>query len=137
MQTSLVALLAAALAEQRPADVSPSASKSALTQRVLQFIEHHLGDPELTCGAIAARHRISERYLRMLFDDSGESPSDLIWRRRLERARQDLANPAKSDLPITTICFTWGFKDAAHFSRAFKARFGCTPGEARSRATQP
>jgi AraC-like DNA-binding protein len=131
LQASLLDLTTTALGEQRSAAVCGSASRNVLTQRVLQFIEDHLGDPELSCSSVAARHRISERYLRLLFSELTVSPSDWIWSRRLERARQDLTDPLKAARPVTTICFTWGFKDVAHFSRAFKARFGCTPSEAR------
>jgi AraC-like DNA-binding protein len=132
LQASLLDLTTTALGEQRKATVCGSASRNVLTQRVLQFIEDRLGDPDLTCSSIAARHRISERYLRLLFRELTVSPSDWIWSRRLDRARQDLIDPLKSTSPVTTICFTWGFKDVAHFSRAFKARFGCTPSEARA-----
>ena len=138
LQASLLDLTTAALGEQRDMAVSRPTSRNVLTQRVLQFIEDHLGEPELTCSTVAARHRISERYLRILFAALTVSPSDWIWSRRLERARQDLVDPRKSGASVTTICFTWGFKDVAHFSRAFKARFGCTPSEARTqRITSP
>ena len=134
LQGSVVDLIATALAEQRrQADPALSESRGVLIQRVLQYIEDHLGEPELTCEAVAARHRISERYLRLLFEELGTCASDWIWRRRLERARLDLADPQQRHLSVTTIGFTWGFKDAAHFSRAFKAQFGCTPSDARQR----
>lgn len=136
LQASVVDLIATALAEQRR-QAGPEApeSKNALVQRVLQFIEDHLASPELSCEVVARRHRISERYLRMLFEELGTCASDWIWQRRLERARQDLADPSLKHLSVTTIAFNWGFKDAAHFSRAFKARFGSTPTLARWRGT--
>jgi AraC-like DNA-binding protein len=134
LQGSVVDLIATALAEQRrQADPALSESRGVLIQRVLQFIEDHLGDPDLSCEGVAERHRISERYLRLLFEELGTCASDWIWRRRLERARVDLTDPRQRHLSVTTIGFTWGFKDAAHFSRAFKAQFGQTPSEARRR----
>jgi AraC family transcriptional activator of tynA and feaB len=43
-----------------------------------------------------------------------------------------------SHIPITSIGYDVGFKNSAHFSRAFKARFGISPGEFRSaHANQP
>jgi AraC-like DNA-binding protein len=135
LQGSVVDLIATALAEQRrQADPALSESRGVLIQRVLQYIEDHLGDAELTCERVAERHRISERYLRLLFEELGTCASDWIWRRRLERARLDLSDPQRRQLSVTTIGFTWGFKDSAHFSRAFKAQFGCTPTEARQRS---
>ncbi|HEY0909211.1 MAG TPA: AraC family transcriptional regulator, partial [Bradyrhizobium sp.] len=31
----------------------------------------------------------------------------------------------------------WGFSDLSHFTRRFKQRFGCTPGEWRHRPAAP
>jgi AraC-like DNA-binding protein len=108
--------------------------RNVRTQSVLTYIEAHLGDPDLSCRTIAGRHRISERHLRNLFMELGSSPSEWIWRRRLERAREDIVDPSMTALSVTDICYRWGFKHAAHFSRAFKARYGCPPSEARVRS---
>jgi AraC-like DNA-binding protein len=62
------------------------------------------------------------------------SVSELIWSRRLDQARRDLADPLRSHISVTAIAYDVGFKDSAHFSRAFKNRFGLTPGECRSQA---
>jgi AraC-like DNA-binding protein len=35
------------------------------------------------------------------------------------------------DKSITQIAFSWGFNNAAHFSRCFKTRFGATPSDYR------
>jgi AraC-like DNA-binding protein len=128
LHASVLDLMATALAEQRKQGESAVArSRHVLMQQVLQFIEDHLQDPQLTCQAVAEKHRISERYLRLLFSELDACASDWIWRRRLERARQDLRDPRQAHLSVTTIAFHWGFKDAAHFSRAFKRHFGCAP----------
>lgn len=138
LHASVVDLIATALAEQRRGGTSSlSRNANVLTQQVLQFIEDHLPDAELSCEAIAARHRISARYLRVLFREFGTCASDWIWRRRLERARQDLSDPRQRHLSITTIGFNWGFKDGAHFSRMFKQQFGCTPTEVRGATPMP
>ena len=38
-------------------------------------------------------------------------------------------------LPLTEIAYRWGFNDSSHFSRSFKAAFGCTAREFRARET--
>jgi AraC-like DNA-binding protein len=63
----------------------------------------------------------------------------MIWRERLAAARHDFLDPRLSDRSITDIAFSWGFNDAAHFSRSFFKTYGLTPSEfrtsdARSRA---
>jgi len=45
--------------------------------------------------------------------------------------RADLCDPALRHRTISDLAFSWGFVDASHFSRAFKARFGCTAREVR------
>jgi AraC-like DNA-binding protein len=46
--------------------------------------------------------------------------------------RADLCDPALRNRTISDIAFSWGFVDASHFSRAFKARFGCTARDVRA-----
>ncbi|MBF2937786.1 helix-turn-helix domain-containing protein, partial [Pseudomonas aeruginosa] len=53
--------------------------------------------------------------------------------RRLERARQLLASPQGRRLDVAEVAYRHGFSSQAHFARAFKARYGMTPSEARGR----
>lgn len=132
-----VDLLATAFAEQAGVGFCVSESHTMLRRRISDFIDRHLCDPELSCMSIAAAHGISERYLRKLFAGGSLSASDLIWSRRLERARRDLIDPLRAHRTVTAIGYDVGFKDAAHFSRAFKARFGITPTEQRRASRVP
>jgi len=50
----------------------------------------------------------------------------------LDAARRDLCDPGLAASSVSRIAFSWGFNDAAHFSRAFRARFGCSPRELRA-----
>ena len=43
----------------------------------------------------------------------------------------DLAFRSLAHLAIAEVATRWGFRSAAHFSRAFAARFGVTPSEFR------
>lgn len=56
----------------------------------------------------------------------------VIWDRRLERCREEIADPAMALRSITEIAHDWAFSDSQHFSRAFKQRFGMTPREYRN-----
>ena len=44
---------------------------------------------------------------------------------------------ASSDEPLSAIAAAAGFSDQSHLTRAFKGRFGCTPGQYRSRRRRP
>jgi AraC-like DNA-binding protein len=132
LHASAVDLLATALAEQGGAHAKISESQSLLRRRIGVFIDANLSNPRLNCEMIAAAHSISERYLRKIFETSSMSVSEWIWSRRLDQAKQDLIDPLRAHISITAIGYDVGFKDAAHFSRAFKAKFGDTPSAWRS-----
>ncbi|SHO52290.1 helix-turn-helix domain-containing protein [Anaerocolumna xylanovorans] len=52
------------------------------------------------------------------------SPYHWLRERRLERAKELLMN---TSISVTDICFMTGFENTAHFSRAFKERYGSSP----------
>ena len=136
LHASTVDLLATALGEQGGIGGASSESHVLLRRRVGAFIEEHLGDPDLSCEMIASAERISQRYLRKIFETSSQSVSELIWARRLDQAKRDLADPQLSHIAVTGIGYDVGYKDAAHFSRSFKAKFGLTPRDYRAACVQ-
>lgn len=131
-----VDLAAACLAHRLDAygELPAEARARALRERIDAFIEHNLGDPALTPGLIAAAHGISVRSLHALFGEEGESVSAAVRRRRLERARADLALPELAGRPVHDIAARWCFTNAPAFSRAFRAAYALSPTEFRSAA---
>lgn len=125
----LLDLVAACLAQHAGTygELPVEARRQAMLERVKAFIEHNLGDPDLTPSAVAARHHISVRSLHALFRGEGESVSAFIRRRRLEQARADLARRDLLTLPVHAIAAHWGFTGPAVFSRAFRDRYGIPP----------
>jgi AraC-like DNA-binding protein len=99
--------------------------------RIRAFIEQHLADPELTPAAVAAAHHISLSYLHRLFQREEVTVAAWIRRQRLERACQDLADPALRSTPVYAIGRRWGFPRAADFTRAFRAAYGVPPSDYR------
>ena len=94
-----------------------------------------LRDPGLTVAAIAAALRLSPSTLHRAWAGEPCSLAEWIRAQRLDAARRDLCSPAQARRGVSEIAFHWGFNDAAHFSRAFRARFGCTPRELRAANT--
>jgi AraC-like DNA-binding protein len=135
--TAVLDLITAALAARldRAQEVPPDSRQRALLLRVLAFIEERLGDPELSPATIAAAHHISLRYLYKLFDIEQTTVANWIRRRRLERCRRDLLDPALRAEPVHVIGARWGFTSAASFSRAFRAAHGLPPAEYRTLVT--
>ena len=110
-----------------------AALRAGSLQRIWRGIEAHLDDPDLSVAMIADQQGLSVRYVQKLFEESGESFSRYVRRRRLEQIRAELANPLNRDVSITTASFRWGFNDSATLSRAFRAEFGVSPREYRRR----
>ncbi len=94
--------------------------------RIEHYIRLHLADRDLDPAAIAAANAISPRYLHKLFHECGRSVARWIIDQRLDACERDLQRAVRGET-IAEVCYRWGFSDAAHFSRLFKARFGASP----------
>ncbi|MDF5754656.1 helix-turn-helix domain-containing protein [Spongiactinospora sp. TRM90649] len=125
-------LITAAVAERaEPADPPPGESRRVLLLEVRAFIERHLGDPDLNPEVVAAGNHISVRRLHRLFQEEETTVAAWIRHRRLERCRQDLADPAMRAMPVSGVGARWGLPDPAGFSRAFRQAYGVPPTEFR------
>ncbi len=91
----------------------------------------NLGDRGLTPAAAARASYISVRQLHRLFAREGLSFAAWVHEQRLRRCRDDLTDRSLAHLAIAEVATRWGFRSAAHFSRAFAARYGVTPSEFR------
>ncbi len=105
--------------------------RESLKRRICQYIDNNLCNPELSNHHIAAAQNISIRYLHKLFEDEAETVHALILNKRLERARRLLHDASYAGHSIESIAYSTGFVSAAHFSRAFKKRFGVCPSDIR------
>jgi AraC-like DNA-binding protein len=105
---------------------------NAMMLRIQAFIGDHLADPGLSPAMIAAAHYISVRTLHKLFEAHEQTITATIRRRRLERCRHDLLDPALGHHPVSAIGARWGFQDPAAFSRAFHTAYGIPPGAYRA-----
>ena len=136
LETALIDLLSGALAGALDATdhLSPESRNRTLVLRVRSFIQRRLGDPGLTPETVAAAQHISTAHLHRLFASQDLTCAAWIRRQRLERAYQDLADPAQATIPIHHIAQRWGFTHHATFTRAFRAEYGITPRDHRHQA---
>lgn len=130
---SAVDLVTTVLAHQLDLDHGTGSGHRALAQRIRQYIDTNLASVDLGPTQIAAAHFISTRHLHSVFHEQGTTVSSWIRERRLERCRRDLLDVLLADRPVAAIAARWGFVDAAHFSRVFRAAYGISPSELRSR----
>ena len=99
-----------------------------LRDRTRALIDAHLRDPALDVGFLAAQLNCSKRLLHAAHAGSAETLAVMIQRSRLEACMRDLRGPALADRTVTEIALSWGFNNASHFSRVFRAHVGMTPG---------
>jgi AraC-like DNA-binding protein len=135
---ALLDLITAAFAARldRESQVVLETRQGALLLRIHAFIEQRLSDPELSPSTVAAAHHISVRYLHRLFQSQQTTVADWIRRRRLDRCRRDLLDPALRGWPVGRVGVRWGFLTPGQFNRAFRREYGLPPGEYRLRAIQ-
>jgi AraC-like DNA-binding protein len=79
----------------------------------------------LSVVRIAEELNISTSCLTRALKANGLSPMRYAWSLRLEHATRMLAGAQQG--AIQEIAYRCGFASAAHFSRAFKERYGMTP----------
>ena len=110
-------------------------SQAELLLHAQAYIDANLGNPNLNPEQVARACFISTRYLHRVFAGQDLSVCDWIRSERLDRCRNDLADPAYADLSISAIASRWGLPSAPHFSRLFRDAYGCSPREFRRAAT--
>ncbi|MCM2543479.1 GlxA family transcriptional regulator [Burkholderia glumae] len=115
-------------ARQRIPFVTAPGERHPRLNDALQLMEANVEDP-LTTDEIAALVGISRRQLERLFRQYlGAMPSKYYLNLRLLKARTQLQRTSKS---VVQVSLASGFSSAAHFSNAYRERFGVTPREDR------
>jgi AraC-like DNA-binding protein len=97
-------------------------------------IFENLSDPDLSVARVAARQRITPRYLHMIFSTEGISFTEFVAAQRLDRVHRRLCDPRLADHTISAIALRSGFGDLSYFNRTFRRRYGLTPSDVRERA---
>ncbi|HLH91306.1 MAG TPA: AraC family transcriptional regulator [Xanthobacteraceae bacterium] len=91
-------------------------------------------EQDLSAATIAARHGVSARYVRKLFEREHQTFSAFVLAQRLERVHRMLTSLDHAGRPISDIAFACGFGDLSYFNRAFRRQFGATPSLVRAAA---
>ncbi|WP_197717014.1 helix-turn-helix domain-containing protein [Glycomyces terrestris] len=136
-QPTIDLVRAALLSSMADPALGKEAMQTTLELRILEYLRAHLGDHDLSAARIAAAHHISVRHLYNVLGKSGIGLGDWLRTQRLEACRRELAQPHARHRTIASIAHQWGFADATHFSRAFRAAYGLTPRDWRNSKTEP
>lgn len=94
--------------------------------KALDFIARHLAEPlsvEMVAGEVCL---CKDHFTRLFKQETGQTPTNYIIRKKMEKARLMLAT---QDMPAKGIAYGLGYDDYSYFIRAFKKTVGCTPQE--------
>ena len=113
--------------EQQVDEVKMKTPDDKLLERVMNVINRHLNDSDLSVDSIADEVGISRVHLhRKMKELTGQTPHDFIRNLRLKQAANLLSRPGMN---ITEVVYACGFNNAASFSTIFKKFYGMTPRE--------
>jgi AraC-like DNA-binding protein len=108
-------------------DAGPSIASRLLFHRMIEWLEEHLGEADLSARRLADAHFISTRYVRKVFSDNRTQVGAYVRCRRLDRIREDLIDPMRSEETVAEVAARWGMRNASVLSRAFARQFGESP----------
>lgn len=126
---TMIELVRTMIGSDPPQPKSIANPLGVLLQRVKDFIDGNLERPDLTVAMIARRMGCSVRYVYRAFEVERLTPSDYIWDLRVQKAAAQLRDAGGYAGEISEIAFALGFSSSAHFSRAFRNRFGVSPSQ--------
>ncbi len=129
-QILIAGLSALPLARQQPL----SHLRAYHREQIKACVRANLRQPGFGVADAAARLRLSPSTLHRAWAGEACALGEWIWAQRLDAARRDLCDPGMGARSVSEIAFGWGFNDAAHFSRAFRTRFACSPRQMRAGA---
>jgi AraC-like DNA-binding protein len=115
-------------------DLPPTGRRAGMLHQLKLHARSRLGDPSLSPAGVAAAHYLSTRQLHRLFAHEGMTFGAWVREERLRGCHRDLADPRLREVPIAELAARWGFRSAAHFTRAFSARYGVGPRDLRRAA---
>ncbi len=105
----------------------PATARPVLFHQLMRTLRNRFHEVDLSLSTVAAEHAISTRCLHYAFAGARTSFVEQLVLLRLERARELLADPQLSDLPIAEVAARCGFNDPSYFARRFRARFAQAP----------
>jgi AraC-like DNA-binding protein len=106
--------------------------RAARLRAIKADIAGNAGAQHLSPESIARRHRLSERYVRKLFEMEGMSLTEFMLGQRLARAHGMLTDRRLAGRTITEIALEAGFNDLSYFNRTFRRRYSATPSDVRA-----
>jgi len=96
-------------------------------EKMLQYVEQNLGEPDLSAEVLAERFFMSSRSVHRIFSNFGTTVASVIRDKRLESTRYMMLSQNHRTQSVSFIASQFGFSSLQVFSRAFSAKFGMSP----------
>lgn len=109
------------------------AAAAARTRLILTTVRRRALEPDLDAASVGQDFGLSERTVQTLLADCGTSVGREVMEVRLRHAHDLLHGIEPSTATVAAVAFECGFNAVSTFYRAYKARFGSSPGEDRGR----
>jgi AraC-like DNA-binding protein len=106
--------------------------RAALLHAIKTDVTENLAREGLSVATVAARHRLTVRYLQRLFEHEGTTFTAFLLAARLACAHRLLTNARSDKLTISTIAINAGFGNLSHFNHCFRRRYGASPSDVRA-----
>jgi two-component system, response regulator YesN len=115
--------------DEAMADIAAAVHHGSFVLLAQNYVEAHIGDPDLSLEEVAESVEISPGHLSRLFkQETGHSFVDYLTRVRVARAVHLMSDPA---MKIYQVAESVGYQSQHYFSRAFKRVLGRPPVELR------
>ncbi|MET3526544.1 MULTISPECIES: AraC-like ligand-binding domain-containing protein [Phenylobacterium] len=126
METATIELVSSITGRRPWSEGRQSSSVDRIRARMFEFIDAHIGDPQLGPELLMRHFQMSRAHLYRFFAELG-GVNAVIRNRRLDAALRTLKRPSPSRRTITDLALELGFANSGHFTRAFTRRFSVSP----------
>lgn len=114
-------------------DKEQNSFQQILYERARSYITMHFSDSSLNLQRVSDHVNLAPRTLQSLFQRHNTTFRTTLLEVRLLAADQLIMN--RSRLLLSEIAYAVGFSDQAHFSKAYRHRFGVNPSKRRIHST--
>ena len=114
-----------------PADINTTSLDKEFIEKVLNYINHNIGNPELNVELLATQLNLSRsQFYRKIKALTDQTANEFLRNIRLQKAKQIIE---KGNTNISEVCYKVGFSSPSYFTKCFKNYFGLLPTEVESK----
>lgn len=114
-----------------PVDINTTSLDKEFIEKVLNYINHNIGNPELNVELLATQLNLSRsQFYRKIKALTDQTANEFLRNIRLQKAKQIIE---KGNTNISEVCYKVGFSSPSYFSKCFKNYFGLLPTEVESK----